>query len=423
LFENPICSRLYNLGRKQAREPENTYIHVKVLSLGDSPVARIDAKAALTATMRTLTVAAMALLVASCDDGKRDKGETTLSLASWGSQLQADLMKELVTPAAAKVGVKVRDESWDGDYPSLTTRIDRGINAWDLVHVDGIYVLTPRWKSLFYQDPTRQQGELSGALIQNTDLREPLKMGFAVPILEYGYLIAGRQAQFPGAPINSMTWADFWDTKSYPGDRGMRDTPEGNIEAALGSLNIKPRELYDEQNPARKRELVALAIEQLEKLKPNIIWWKTGEALQQGLESGDMALAAAWSGRVRSSFTAVCGPQGKIATCDVQISPGSSLISTDWWVIPKNAPNKEAASQVLEQMMSKEAAPGAARFSQSQGYAVPLRGAEPEDPIAKYFIMAGSSDNPAIYGRISEKFWGENLDWIRTEWAKFRARQ
>jgi putative spermidine/putrescine transport system substrate-binding protein len=376
-----------------------------------------------TLAARVIGISAVCLVLASCGDAKKSTGETTISLVSWGSQLQADLMKDVVGPAATKLGVKVRDESWDGDYPGLTTRIDRGINSWDLVHVDGVYVLTPRWKSLFYQDPKRSTGELAGALIENTDLKDPLSTGFAVPILEYGYLVAGRQAKFPGHPIKQMTWRDFWDVKTYPGDRGMRDTPEGNIEAALASLDIKPESLYAEPDMVKKRALVAHAIDRLKELKSHVIWWKTGEALQQGLESGDMALAAAWSGRVRSSFKRVCGDQATIESCDVQISPGTSLISTDWWIIPANAPHKEAASRLLEQMLSKDAVPGAARFSANQGYAVPLKGAEPADPIAQHFIGAGSSSSPVKYGRISEKFWGENLDWVRAEWARFRADQ
>lgn len=375
--------------------------------------------------IRTLCTSVLALcgalLLTSCDG--KPKQEQPVSLVSWGSQLQADLMEDIIDPAAGRAGVKVRADSWDGDYAGLTTRIDRGINTWDLVHVDGIYVLTPRWRSLFYQDPKRGNGELSGALLQNTELTEPMKSGFAVPILEYGYLIAGRQAKFPGHPINQMTWADFWNVKAYPGDRGMRDFPVGNIEAALASLGTPPTTLYTERDPAKVRQMVSRALARIGEIAPNIVWWKTGEALQQGIESGDTPLSAAWSGRVRSSFAAVCRSGQTVASCDVQISPRSSLVSTDWWIIPSNARNKEAASRILAEAMSQKAVSGAAKFATSQGYAVPLRGAEPTDPIARHFIFAGSSDNKEILARISEKFWGENLDWISKEWAKFRAPQ
>jgi len=363
------------------------------------------------------------LLAVSCD--KKTAHNDPISLVSWGSDLQKDLMTDIVIPAAARSGLVVRDDTWNGDYPDLTTRIDRGINTWDLVHVDGIFVLTPRWKQLFYQDPDRGMGELAGALIENSELHEPLRLGFAVPVLEYGYLIAGRQKKFPGHPISKLTWKDFWNTSMYPGNRGLRDTPVGNIEAALESLSspVHPTQLYEEPDPAKLQVLVAKALSRVQELAPHVVWWKNGEALQQGLESGDTPLTAAWSGRVRSSFANVCKDNETIQTCDVQISPHSSLISTDWWIIPANAKNKEAASRLLKEMISKAAVAGAAKFSESQGYAVPLKGAHVTDAIADYFISSGSSANPAILARISERFWGKNLDWISKEWAKFRASQ
>jgi putative spermidine/putrescine transport system substrate-binding protein len=376
-----------------------------------------------TSRVCTLIGLGTCLLGTSCN--KKTTHDDPISLVSWGSDLQKDLMKDIVVPAATRSALAVRDDTWNGDYPNLTTRIDRGINTWDLVHVDGIFVLTPRWKQLFYQDPNRGTGEIADALIENSELREPLRQGFAVPVLEYGYLIAGRQKKFPGRPIAKLTWQDFWNTVVYPGNRGMRDTPVGNVEAALESLvsPIHPGQLYEERDPAKLQFLVAKALSRLQELAPHIVWWKNGEALQQGLESGDTPLTAAWSGRVRSSFANVCKDNETIQTCDVQISPHSSLISTDWWIIPANAKNKEAASRLLKEMISKNAVEGAAKFSESQGYAVPLKGAEVTNPVAGYFIKSGSSANPAILARISERFWGENLDWISKEWAKFRASQ
>jgi putative spermidine/putrescine transport system substrate-binding protein len=374
---------------------------------------------------RFLLVSALGAILFAASCNQKPKHDDPVSLVSWGSTLQKDLMNDMVTPASGRAGLTVRDDTWDGDYANLTTRIDRGINTWDLVHVDGIFVLTPRWKQLFYQDPNRGPGELIKELLTNNTLSEPLKGGFAVPVLEYGYLIAGRQAKYPGHPITQMTWKDFWDTTTYPGDRGLRDTPVGNIEAALSSMGTNPMTLYQEKDQSKLRMLVEQAIERLRELSKHttIVWWKNGEALQQGLESGDTPLTAAWSGRVRSSYANVCKTEPDVAKCDIQISEPSSLISTDWWIIPANAKNKEAASRILKEMISQNAVAGASRFSASQGYAVPLNGVVVSDPVAQYFIHAGSSSNNKVLGRIDEAFWGANLDWIDKEWAKFRASQ
>jgi putative spermidine/putrescine transport system substrate-binding protein len=331
-------------------------------------------------------------------------------------------MADIVEPQADRIGLKVRSDAWDGDYSALSTRIERDINTWDLVHVEAIYVLNTKMEKLFFADPSRDLTYLSPSLKDDPTLGQPLKQGYAVPILEYGYVIAGRQSRI-NRNIEQLTWKDFWDTAAIPGHRGLRNFPVGNIEAALASEGYDPiKYLYQETDPSRLRSKVSEALHRIGQLKSDVVWWKTGEALQQGVESGDMPLAAAWSGRLWSSFKAVCPKAKELEECDIRANPRTSFISTDWWIIPANARNKDAASHLLQAVVSKDAVDGARKFSMHEGYSVPLVGANVTDKIADYFMRLGSSENSNKAARIDEKFWGVNFDWINREWADFRAR-
>jgi 7-keto-8-aminopelargonate synthetase-like enzyme len=61
----------------------------------------------------------------------------------------------------------------------------------------------------------------------------------------------------------------------------------------------------------------------------------------------------------------------------------TSLVSTDWWIIPKNAPNARRANDFLKCMYSEnDAIAGAQKFQFAQGYSLPLEGLQIEDPIS-----------------------------------------
>ena len=41
-----------------------------------------------------------------------------------------------------------------------------------------------------------------------------------------------------------QTWADFWDTKKFPGKRGLRKGARYNLEFALMADGVKPADVY-----------------------------------------------------------------------------------------------------------------------------------------------------------------------------------
>jgi putative spermidine/putrescine transport system substrate-binding protein len=366
------------------------------------------------------SITLLALALSGCS--KEPKNDQ-VNVVSWGSQFQADLMGQYVRPMAKQAGVSLREDAWDGDYAGLTTSIERGINNWDIVHVEGMYVLTSRRHELFQAVSGRDLSLINPALQSDKGLIEALKGGSAVPLLEYGYVVAGRSSKIGGRDPSRLTWADFWDVKGIPGQRGMRDVPVGNIEAALASKGLDVNTyLYKETDVAKLHAKVDEALARISEIAPSIVWWTTGEQLQQGLETGDMPLVAAWSGRVWSAYKTICPSQNDLSKCDVRANPRTSYISTDWWIIPKNAPHKDAADRLLRALVSKPALTRAAAFAERQGYSVPLIGAEVRDPVAKYFLDMGSSANKIKAGRLSEQFWGEHYTWINERWLKMRVR-
>lgn len=335
-----------------------------------------------------------------------------IRVASWGGRFQDDLVESWVKPAAERCSIQIETVPWNGEYGALTVRIEKGINDLDLVHVEAHYVKIPESRTLFEPFPER--------LISNVP--DDLRDASAVPVLQYAYVLAYRNDSVKATRI--LTWQDFWDTKSFPQKRGLRDVPIGNVEIALLSLGRDlQRELYD---PKLSRDQVETQVKdafgQLDKIKPKIVWWETGDQLQRDIESGDTPLVAAWSGRVWSAHRNLCGTQNP-HDCKVQISPSTALVSTDWWVIPKGAQGKLQANRLLNCMYDDSSLLGAATFSSKQGYLVPAKGIDSKisDAVAQYYLSAGSSSNHDAI-RIQERFWGQHYEWILARWKEWREK-
>jgi putative spermidine/putrescine transport system substrate-binding protein len=301
-------------------------------------------------------------------------------------------------------------EAWEGDYGNLSARIARGINNWDLVHVEAHYVRMPQATELFESYPQRSLVTLEPAFGSTAQ---------AVPVLQYAYVLAYlRNAK---TAKHQIDWRTFWDVKQFPGNRAVRDFPVGNIEIALMSEGLDVTEvLYKRGLPRATIEAaVDRALHRLDQLKLQIVWWSTGDQLQRGLTTGDTPFAAAWSGRVLSAHRDRCATAA-VADCDVQINPATALVSTDSWIIPKNARNATMANSLLECLYRPNATDGAKAFSEAQGYAVGIKGMRHGDPVVDYYLKAGSALNSQAT-RLSEEFWGANYDWIADRWRLWRA--
>src|SRR5262245_18004957 len=88
--------------------------------------------------------------LAACRGSEKKETDSIVRVVSWGGQFQRDLLRYWIEPSAKMCSIKTESTSWDGDYGGLTTRIVRGTNTWDLVHVEAHYVSNPQASDLFH---------------------------------------------------------------------------------------------------------------------------------------------------------------------------------------------------------------------------------------------------------------------------------
>jgi putative spermidine/putrescine transport system substrate-binding protein len=151
----------------------------------------------------------------------------------------------------------------------------------------------------------------------------------AVGNIVWSTLYAYDKTKFDNPPT---TMADFFDLENFPGKRGMRKVAKNMLEMALMGDGVPSSEVYDVM---KTDEGIDRAFAKLDTIKDSVVWWEAGAQPPQLLADGEVSMTITWNGRIFNAIAAEGQPFGLV--WDGQI------YDLDLFVIPKGAPNREAA--------------------------------------------------------------------------------
>jgi putative spermidine/putrescine transport system substrate-binding protein len=170
------------------------------------------------------------------------------------------------------------------------------------------------------------------AVIDREAILEGYASKYRIACMLYANTLAYNTEKIDGTP---STWADLFDTQKFPGQRGFRKSPSETLEVALLGDDVPPENLYPLD--------VDRALDKLDTIKDQILWWETGAQLQQQLADGEVALSSAWNGRVQTEID---------AGTPVEIQWNQNLQTADYLVVPKGTANKEEAMRLIASCVS-----------------------------------------------------------------------
>jgi putative spermidine/putrescine transport system substrate-binding protein len=148
--------------------------------------------------------------------------------------------------------------------------------------------------------------------------------------------------KFP-ADAAPKTAADFFDLAKFPGKRGLRKGAKAVLELALLGDGVPPAEVYSVLSTP---EGVDRAFAKLDTIKADVVWWEAGAQPPQLLADGEVVMSTAYNGRI---FNAVLN-EGK----SFQIVWDGQIYENEMYVVPKGAPNKDAAMEFIRFSTSTE---------------------------------------------------------------------
>jgi putative spermidine/putrescine transport system substrate-binding protein len=257
----------------------------------------------------------------------------TVSITTAGGDYATALKEAMWAPAAAELGLEVREETQSDGLGALKMQVTSGAVTTDVIHLGSSEGAQAGAQGLL--EP------LDFAIIDASTLPAGAESEFCFPFDSYGTVMAWNTATY--GENGPKSWADFWDVEKFPGRRALRANAQDQLEIALLSEGVAPTDVYPILSTP---EGLTRALARLEALKPDVaIWWTSGAQAAQILKDGEVDLLITWNGRAQSVVA-----DGGAA----DYSFHQSVIGTDCLGVPKGAPNKEAAMKLIAAMTTAE---------------------------------------------------------------------
>lgn len=336
-----------------------------------------------------------ALVVSGCGAGGDSGGDSDaqqLTWASTGGQFQEDEQEAFQEPFTEKTGTTFTNVS-PADQAQVRAMVASGNTIWDLANMSWIYA-----------------GAYCGELFEELDHPDLDPANFPegtttdcfVPTYRYANQFSYNADHY--ADEQPSTIADFFDTERFPGKRIVFDYPKnGILEAALVADGVPPEEVYPLD--------LDRAFAKIDTIKDDLILASSYGQIQQMLvdEQASMVLTVTARTIVSKESGANLVTVWDFTTTDIGVL-----------VIPKGAPHKELAQEMISFVTEAEQA---ATFARLTG----LAPARPEIDLNS----VGYSDTQLEFNAFlpdrgttleqDKPWWIENTDALVERWTKWKV--
>ena len=254
-----------------------------------------------------------------------------LTVISFGGSNKAAQEKAFYAPWEKAGNGKIIAGEYNGEMAKIKAMVDTKSVTYDLVEVESPELARGCDEDMFEEiDPAilgKKEDYVPGAI-------QTCGVGFFV----WSTVLAYNADKLKTAPTS---WVDFWDTKKFPGKRGLRKGAKYTLEFALMADGVAPKDVY---KVLASKDGQDRAFKKLDELKPNIQWWEAGAQPPQFLQSGDVVMSSAYNGRIAAVQK----------ESNLKVVWTGGVYDFDSWAIPKGAKNVEEAKKFLAYTLKPE---------------------------------------------------------------------
>lgn len=253
--------------------------------------------------------------------------QESITVASWGGAFQEAESKSFFQPAAAALGITIKEDTTNG-LTDVRLQVTGNAVKWDLVELGAEECARGNREGLFEQ--------LDYSVIDTDGIDPKLVHEDWVGIIYYSNILIYRTDELgENGPKN---WAEFWDVERFPGRRALGNFPTETLTIAALADGVPPDEVYPLDFDR--------AFAALERIKPYIsTWWDSGGQAMQLVNDAEVDMASIWNGRA-----SVLAEQG----VPVEYTFEQGIFNADCMVIPKGSPNKDLAMRALAMFLTPD---------------------------------------------------------------------
>ena len=257
-----------------------------------------------------------------------------ITVVSWGGAYTRSQVKAYHEPWEKETGIKINSEDYNGGLAQVKAQVETNNVTWDVVDVELSDAVRGCDEGLLVRIDKSILPPAPDGTPADKDFIPGTLTECAVGEIVWSTVYAYDSTKFPGEKPKTM--ADFFDTKKFPGKRGLRKTPKVNLEFALIADGVPVDKVYEVLDTAEGK---ARAFKKLDSIKDHVVWWEAGAQPPQLLADGEVAMTTAYNGRL---FNAIVNEKKPFV-----IVWDGQVWDLDLWVIPKGTRNLKTALQFV----------------------------------------------------------------------------
>ena len=256
-----------------------------------------------------------------------------VTVMSWGGAYTKSQVEAYHKPFTAETGIKVNSVDPDNPATPIKAQVEAGNVTVDVADVEFSDAVRLCDEGLLEEIDLSMLPAAPDGTPASEDFIDGAIQDCAVANIVWSTVFAYNTTTNAKAP---KTIGDFFNTKDFPGKRGLRKSAKATLEMALMADGVPAGQVYDILGTDAG---VDRAFAKLDSIKDDIVWWEAGAQPPQLLADGEVAMSTAYNGRIFNAAVAEGQP--------LEVVWDGQILDFDLFVIPRGAPNKEEALKFI----------------------------------------------------------------------------
>ena len=345
-------------------------------------------------------------------------------MVSWGGAYTESQKLGYGDPAAKKLGIPIDWVDYSGGLSEVKAQIAAGAITWDVIDVYAMDTIIGCDEGLFVEfDFDKDFPPAPDGTPASQDFFTTMPSKCAVGNILYSWTYAYHDEKIGSK--KPKTIKDFFNTKKWPGKRGIYKSAMHNLEIALAADGVKPRKggskIYEMLETDAGLDRAFNKIKELcTDPKGGCVFWSAGAKPPELLMQGEVVMATGWNGRF---FNAEIGEGAPLK----QVWDAQGL-DYQYMSIVKGGPNQADAMKAVAEMTSTHGLAGSAKYiAYAPWRKSSLKVIEAGEPWYKdgktnmMEQMPTHPNNTKNYFLVDPIFWADNSTEIGERWEAMKA--
>ena len=345
-------------------------------------------------------------------------------MVSWGGAYTESQKLGYGDPAAKKLGIPVDWVDYSGGLSEIKAQIAAGAITWDVIDVYAMDTIIGCDEGIFVEfDFDKDFPPAPDGTPASEDFFTTMPSKCAVGNILYSWTYAYHDEKIGSKKPKKIK--DFFNTKKWPGKRGIYKSAMHNLEIALAADGIKPRKggskIYETLETDAGLDRAFNKIKELcEDPNGGCVFWSAGAKPPELLMQGEVVMATGWNGRF---FNAEIGEGAPLK----QVWDAQGL-DYQYMSIVKGGPNQADAMKAVAEMTSTHGLAGSAKYiAYAPWRKSSLKVIEAGEPWYKdgktnmMEQMPTHPNNTKNYFLVDPIFWADNSTEIGERWEAMKA--